>query len=321
MKMHIDIVIPVYKPDEKFKALLMGLADQTVKPDNLIIMYTKTGRDDRFPDELRMTGAAVSCSDASGGTGFKVYELEKSEFDHGGTRAMAAEKSGADILVYMTMDAVPADKHMLEKLTGIFEEDDMVGAAYARQLPSDSSSPAERFTRGFNYPDKPVLKGEEDLEKLGIKTFFCSNVCAAYRKDIYDKLGGFVRKTIFNEDMIYAHKLIMNGYKIYYAADAGVIHTHEYTPMQQLHRNFDLAVSQAMHPEVFGSVSSESEGVRYIRSAYAFFKKEGKPYLIIPFVWGCCFRYLGYFLGKRYRKLPEWLIKACAMNKEFFECL
>ena len=36
------------------------------------------------------------------------------------------------------------------------------------------------------------------------KTYFCSNVCAAYKKSIYEEIGGFVKKAIFNEDMIYA---------------------------------------------------------------------------------------------------------------------
>ena len=48
------------------------------------------------------------------------------------------------------------------------------------------------------------MKTLEDLEGMGVKAFFCSNVCAAYRRDIYDELGGFVRRAIFNEDMIYA---------------------------------------------------------------------------------------------------------------------
>ena len=29
-------------------------------------------------------------------------------------------------------------------------------------------------------------------------------MCAAYRRDIYEELGGFIKHTIFNEDMIYA---------------------------------------------------------------------------------------------------------------------
>ena len=309
--LRIDIIIPVYKPDDKLKRLFRGIASQTVKPDNIIVMYTKSSPDDHFAPDYIEEGMKAAGD-------LKVYEIERNEFDHGGTRAAAVSLSHSSVFIMMTMDAVPADEHFIERLIAIFDKDMYVGAAYGRQLPDDSSSLAERFTRGFNYPATPVLKSKEDIDRLGIKTFFCSNVCAAYSRDIYNKLGGFIDRTIFNEDMIFAHKVIMNGYKIYYAADAGVIHSHDYTPMQQFHRNFDLAVSQAMHPEVFEGVSSESEGARYIKSAYRYFKDAGKGYMIVPFVWGCCFRYAGYLLGKRYDKLPMKLVKACAMNKGFF---
>ena len=92
------------------------------------------------------------------------------------------------------------------------------------------------------------MKSKEDIEKLGIKTFFCSDVCAAYKRDIFDRLGGYPDHAIFNEDMIYAHKAIMAGYSIAYAADACVYHSHNYTGVQQFHRNFDMGVSQADHP-------------------------------------------------------------------------
>ncbi|MCR5508382.1 MAG: glycosyltransferase family 2 protein [Lachnospiraceae bacterium] len=304
-----DLIIPVYKPDNKFKRLLEALVSQTVKPDNILIMYTRTGEDDHFPPEF------IELAMAAGET--RVFELDRTDFDHGGTRAEAVSHSGADIFIMMTMDAIPADDHLIENLIKHLS-DPLTGAAYARQLPDMDSSLAEKFTRGFNYPDGSVCKGKEDLERLGIKTFFCSNVCAAYRRDVYDKLGGFIKRTVFNEDMIYAHKLIMNGYKICYEADAGVIHTHEYGPMQQLHRNFDLAVSQAEHPEVFGSVSSESEGKRYLGQAFSYFKKAGKAYLIIPFFINCCFKYLGYLLGKNHKHLPYPFVRALAMNKGYF---
>lgn len=310
--MTLDLIIPVYRPDEKLLRLFKGISVQTVRPDNIIVMYTRSSADDSLAQEYIEAGTEAAAGN------LRVYEIDRKEFDHGGTRAAAVRHSKAGIFVMMTMDAVPADEHLIEKLTGIFEKDINAAAAYGRQLPDAGSSLAERFTRGFNYPGTALLKSREDLGRLGIKTFFCSNVCAAYRRDIYDKLGGFVEKTIFNEDMIYAHRIVMNGYRIYYAADAGVIHTHDYTPMQQFHRNFDLAVSQAMHPEVFKGVSSESEGVKYIKSAYAYFRKAGKGYLIIPFIWGCCFKYAGYLLGKKYDKLPKKLVKACAMNKAFF---
>ena len=305
-----DIIIPVYHPDEKFVRLLKGLKRQTIRPDNIIVMYTRMSERDHISPHLIEMAMEVS--------ELKVYELSVNEFDHGGTRAEAVKHSDAEIFVMMTQDAVPADDRLIEALTRHMLNPG-IGAAYARQIADKDSSPAECFTRGFNYPDESAIKGREDLDRLGIKTFFCSNVCAAYRRDVYDKLGGFIDRTIFNEDMIYAHKLIMNGYKIEYASDACVIHTHEYKPMQQLHRNFDLAVSQAEHPEVFGGISSESEGAKYIRSAFSYFTELRRPYLIVPFLWGCCFKYLGYLLGKRYRKLPGWLVTALTMNKGYFE--
>ncbi len=69
-------------------------------------------------------------------------------------------------------------------------------------------NPVEAYTRIFNYPKESRIKSKEDLPKLGIKTFFCSNVCAAYRKSEYNALGGFPLHTIFNEDMIFASHLL-----------------------------------------------------------------------------------------------------------------
>ena len=63
---------------------------------------------------------------------------------------------------------------------------------------------------------------------------------------------GFIKNAIFNEDMIFAGKAVMeDDYAIAYVADAKVIHSHNYNCTQQFKRNFDLAVSQADHPEVF----------------------------------------------------------------------
>ena len=74
-----------------------------------------------------------------------------------------------------------------------------------------------------------------------------------------------MRHTIFNEDMIFAARLIQSGRAVAYCAQARVIHSHNYSSIQQFHRNFDLGVSQADHPEVFDCVKSESEGIRMVK--------------------------------------------------------
>lgn len=69
-----------------------------------------------------------------------------------------------------------------------------------------------------------------------------------------------MNSTLFNEDMIYAATAMDAGYAVAYVPEAKVVHSHNLTPMQQFHRNFDLAVSQAEHPEIFAELKSEGEG-------------------------------------------------------------
>ena len=113
--------------------------------------------------------------------------------------------------------------------------------------------------------------------------------------------------------------MIEKGYKIAYAAEARVIHSHNYTGAQQFHRNFDLAVSQADHPEVFEGVASESEGIRLVKSTVKYLLREKKGWLIPGLIWQSGCKYLGYRLGRRYRQLPGWLIKKCTMSQSYWE--
>ena len=46
----VDLIIPVYKPDEKFDRLIEKLKTQTVKPGKVFLMQTLTG--DEAADEV-----------------------------------------------------------------------------------------------------------------------------------------------------------------------------------------------------------------------------------------------------------------------------
>ena len=291
----VDVIIPAYHPGKEFSTLIERLTKQTFPIHRIIVMNTE---ETYWNKELEEKFSIL-----------EVHHLKKQEFDHGATRAWAAELSDADVMVFMTQDALPADKSLIENLVKALTEDEKTGAAYARQLPNENCSFVEKYTRSFNYPDRSAVKTKDDLPVYGIKTFFCSNVCAAYKRDIYQKLGGFVRKAIFNEDMIYAHKAIMAGYSIAYAADACVYHSHNYTGVQQFHRNFDMGVSQADHPEVFASVPAEGEGISMVKKTarYLIGQKQGLQIFKLLYISGC--KYLGYLLGRHYRKLPEkWIL-------------
>lgn len=304
MEKTIDVIIPTYHPGREFEQLIERLYKQDCPINKIIIMNTEDALWNKEWDEKYPF--------------LEVHHIPKAEFDHGGTRKKAAGLSEADIMVFMTQDALPADRHLLRNLTAALYDDEQTGAAYARQLPSADCSFVERYTRSFNYPEFSSVRTKADLPQYGIKTYFCSNVCAAYKKDIFEKLGGFVDRTIFNEDMIYAGNLIQAGYKIAYAAEARVIHSHNYSCIQQFHRNFDLGVSQAEHPEVFESVKSEGEGIRLVKQTFSYLIAKKKIWLIPGFIMQSGFKYAGYLAGKKYRKLPSGVIMWCTMNPSYW---
>lgn len=305
----VDVIIPVYKPDRGFLTMIEKLQTQTVPVSRIILMNTEQ----KYLDRL-LYGTTLEREHHN----ITVKHLSKWEFDHGRTRNQGVKLSDADVFVMMTQDAVPADAYLVERLLeGLGGE--KTAAAYARQLPDRDSSEAERYTRQFNYPAEPCIKTKADLPALGVKTFFCSNVCAEYRRDVFDELGGFVNRAIFNEDMLYAAKAVEAGYGIAYAAQAKVYHSHNYTYRQQFHRNFDLGVSQADHPEVFAAYPSESEGIRLVKSTVAHLKEKGMWMKIPDVIIQSGFKYMGYLMGKRYRRLPMRLVTACSSNREYWQ--
>ena len=307
--MKVDVIIPVYRPGMELFSLLERLENQTVAVQNIILMNTE----EKYFEQL-VYGNTMFIEKYRN---IKVWHLSKREFDHGGTRHKGVKRSDAEIFITMTQDAMPVDNTLVEKLVEGLAGN--VAVAYARQLPAEDSDELERISRSFNYPENSCVKTEADLKKLGIKTFFCSNVCAAYRRDVYDELGGFIRHTIFNEDMIYAAGAVKAGYGIAYCAGARVIHSHNYTNLQQLRRNFDLGVSQADHPEIFGGVTSESEGKKLVKEAWIQLKIKRQLYRFPRFCVQCGFKYAGYLLGKHYRKLPRKWVLALTCNREYWK--
>ncbi len=304
----VDVCIPVYKPGDDFKKLMYRLSHQCHRPNCIRIINTdeKFWNDDYIKEPLK-AGIEVD-----------LKHILSDEFDHGATRDEMARKSNADFILFMTDDAYPRDDKLISSLLEAFDEESVV-AAYARQIPKRGCTEQERQSRLFNYPAVSSKKSAADISRLGIKTYFCSNVCAMYRRDVYEKQGGFPVGMIFNEDMVFASRLIMAGYKIAYQAQAHVYHSHNYTLSQYFKRSFDMAVSQAMYSEVFGGVSSESEGMRLVKSVCSTFLKKGHPLQIIPFGFSCVAKYAGYFLGKRYTHLPNRLIFLCTGNKSFWK--
>lgn len=302
LTVRISVIIPTYNAGPSFGELLSRLQRQSLPPFEIIVV-----------DSSSTDGTA----ELAARFGARVLTVLQSEFDHGGTRNLAAGAAKGDILVFMTQDALPADESLLEELVKPFA-DGSVSCAYARQLPRPDANVLERLSRGFNYPDRPSRKDRSDIPQMGIKTFFCSNVCAAVRREVFGDMGRFPEPVIFNEDLFFAAKCILQGYSVAYASDARVIHSHNYSLAQQFRRFFDNGVSMRNNDWVFQYSAVGKEGSRLVKSQVAALRREGKLLWVPRLVAESAAKLLGYQLGKRYRSLPGWLCARFSMHRSIW---
>ena len=320
----VDVIIPVYKPDKTLNKLIGRLYRQTVVPDNIYIVQTYESDPTNNGDDEEETAYFAQIKDdankkiVSNDPKIHISYIGQEDFDHGAVRDNAIRSSAAEYCLLMTQDAIPADRYLIENLLKGFE-DTSVGIVYARQMTDRGATRIERHTREYNYPGQSRKKSKDDEQKYGIKTYFCSDVCAMYRRLDYLSCGGFDSDLIFNEDMLMAYKMMHEYDKsIVYEADARVIHYHNYSLSQQLKRSFDIGVSQKQHSEVFENISSEKEGMGYVGYMIKKLLKGFHIADIMYFILVCAARYIGFRLGKLYDRMPERLVKKLTASPWYF---
>ncbi len=248
----------------------------------------------------------------------KYIHILASEFNHGATRDMAMRLAASEIVVFLTQDALPTSADAISRLVSSFD-DPAVAMAYGRQLPRQTAKPIEAHARLFNYPAKSQIKSFEDRVTLGIKTAFCSNSFAAYRKSSYLEAGGFPANVILSEDTFLAAKMLKYGHKIAYNTDACVYHSHDYTIFEEFCRYFDIGVFHSKEHwirEEFGG--AEGEGIKYINSELKYLLKTS-PHLLVQVFFRNFMKFLGFKLGINERALPVWFKKYISLNKNYWK--
>ena len=203
--MNCGLIIPTLNAGEQFRTLLEQLAAQTLAPKKLIVDSESTDGTARLAKSF----------------GIEVLTIPRKSFNHGATRQLALEKIlPLDVIIFLTQDVLLRDDESLAKLVKIFDEDKSVGLSYGRQLPHLNATSEAKFLRAFNYPAESRLRSFDDRKIYGLKTAFASDSFAAYRVEALQSVGGFPSNVPVCEDMYVAAKMLMNDWKIFYAADA-----------------------------------------------------------------------------------------------------
>ena len=299
------VIIPIYRPDDKFKKLLAMLKQQKEVSFDVYIIDSGSCVED-YLNELD-------------GLSYTIITTTPQNFNHGGTRQAAAEAcKGYQYLIYMTQDAIPANEFTLHNLLTAFENP-KVGCAYGRQLPHKDATILAARARHFNYPEGSRFKGTADAPELGIKVSFISDTFAAYRPAALEEIGGFPSDVILGEDTYVASKMVLAGWLHAYVADAQVYHSHNYTIMQEFKRYFDTGVFHARESWIQQSFGkAEGEGKKFVLDELKYLIKN-KPLLVFSTILRDGFKFLGYKLGLHEKGIPTSIKKQCSMTPKYWK--
>ena len=275
--MKISIICPLYNAENYIEDLYFSIKKQK---DVCIeeIKFILTESSDNTEDKLKN----LQCN---------YKKISKQEFSHSLVRERAAFEAKGEILVFITQDIKIVDEYWLYHLT----KDIITGkceAAFSRQIGYEEHK-VERYTREINYPSEKRIVSKDDIDRLGLMTFFFSDASSSISKDIFIKLNGYDNKDLpTNEDMYFAYKLIMNGYRIEYAADSKIIHSHDLSFKETLKRYGDIG-KFFNENKYLTEYSAGERGLTVLKYIVTRSIEDKKPLIIIDAIINFAARFIG----------------------------
>ena len=285
-KSSVKIVVPTYNAGDKFSAFIKAVKNQlNVMPEDVLII-----------DSSSVDNTVMLAKQA----GFSVTIIPHDNFSHGGTRAGAVDHSDAEIIVFLTQDAILAKTDSIEKLIAVFK-DEKIAAVYGRQLPNAGANAFSAFARLFNYGDKSFINKLEDRKTKGIKVAFFSDSFSAYRRESLLSIGNLDKDIQYGEDMVAAAKLLLAGYETAYCSEACVYHSHNFSLLDEFNRYRETGSFHKRERwllKEFGK--AEGEGLKFVLAELQYLFNQEKFYLIpLAFVRNFA-KYVGYWVGMHF---------------------
>ena len=210
----ISVVIPVKNEAAKIAACLTSLSQQTVKPDEILVI--DSGSTDGTLELVRQF------KDVS------LIEIQPEEFNHGETRNVGVRETTGDIVIMTVGDARATDEHWIQRLLDALAED--VAAVCGLQVVEASSltNPVEWLRRATVPQIKSYQFSAGEFESLPPeakqRAASLDNVTMLYRRAALESIP--FRKVTYGEDMLWAIDALCAGMKLAYNPAATVYHYH-----------------------------------------------------------------------------------------------
>lgn len=219
----VSVAIPVRNGAAHLPTVLDAIHAQQVDGEVEIVVVDSGSTD----------GSVALCEQA----GARVERIAPSEFSHGGTRNRLMELARGERVAFLTQDAVPAGDGWLTALMGGFDGEE-VALVCGPYLPRPDASPMVRREQEEWFATiPPLVRGPlGESAQPGPRTFF-SSANGAVSRAAWERVP--FREVPYAEDQRLAVDMLNAGYAKAYVPGAGVVHSHDYPPLERFRRWFD----------------------------------------------------------------------------------
>ncbi|WP_319435027.1 glycosyltransferase family 2 protein [Mycobacterium sp. RTGN5] len=197
----VSAVIRAYNESKHIGRLLKGLAQQTVKPDEIILV------DSGSTDDTVAIAEAAGC---------RIVHIAKEEFSFGRALNRGCAAADGDILLFASAHVYPVYNTYVEHIVNAFDRQG-VAIAYGRQVGDERTKFSESRVMLKWFPHQNIWDQGHP---------FSNNANAAVLKSVWQDLP-YDESLTGLEDLDFAKKALTLGHKISYVADAPVVHVHE----------------------------------------------------------------------------------------------
>ena len=201
--MKVSVVIRSYNEEKHIGKLLRGIAEQSVKDVEVILVDS---------------GSTDETISIASGYGVKILTVDKEQFTFGRSLNIGCDAAQGEVIVLASAHVYPVYKDWLENLLAPFE-DSRVSLVYGKQRGGETTKYSENQIFRKWFPDKSIVQQGHP---------FCNNANAAIRKSLWQQIP-YNELLTGLEDLDWAKRAVQTGGRIVYSDKAEIVHVHNET--------------------------------------------------------------------------------------------